>query len=191
MAAPTNGLASFNLMQWVDDNRHLLKPPMLNRPIWRDRDFIVMILAGPIVRNDYHVDPFEEFFYQLEGDMTLKVVEDGELREVPIAEGGVLLLPQMLPHSPQRPVPGSIGLVVERARPDHLPDGFEWYCENCATRIHRCEVHVKDFATERGRLFDEYYDTIAHGTCPGCGAPNPKRGNAGLASRRLVTRNDD
>jgi 3-hydroxyanthranilate 3,4-dioxygenase len=175
MTAPANKLASFNLMGWIDDNRHLLKPPMLNRPIWRDRDFIVMILAGPIVRTDYHVDPFEEFFYQLEGDMTLKVIEDGRLREVPIAEGDVLLLPPKLPHSPQRPVPGSIGLVVERTRPDHMPDRFEWYCEGCVTRIHRCEVHVNDFATRRDKLFEDYYGTIADGNCPGCGAPNPKR----------------
>lgn len=168
-------LASFNLMQWVEDHRDLLTPPMLNKPIWRDSDFIVMILAGPIVRADYHVDPYEEFFYQLKGGMVLKTVEDGALREVPIDEGGVLLLPPNVPHSPQRPEPGSIGLVVERTRPDGMPDGFEWYCGDCATRIHRCEIHVKNLAADRTRLFGEYYDTIANGACPQCGAPNPKR----------------
>lgn len=168
-------LASFNLMQWVDHNRPLLKPPMLNKPIWRDRDFIVMILAGPILRNDYHVNPYEELFYQLEGDMTLKIVEEGRLREVAIPEGNIFLLPPRVPHSPQRPVPGSIGLVVERNRTGDAMDGFEWYCEACGTRVHRGEIRLADFATARNRLFDDYYDRVARGTCPGCGAPNPKR----------------
>lgn len=168
-------LTSFNLMQWVKDHRALLKPPMLNRPIWHDTDFVVMILAGPIVRNDYHVDRYEELFYQLEGDMTLKVVEEGRHAEVPIPEGNIFLLPPNVPHSPQRPQPGSIGLVVERRRPADVLDGFEWYCKRCATRLHRCELHVSDFPTHRDRLFDVYYETVAAGTCPNCGAPNPKR----------------
>lgn len=169
------GIASFNLMQWVEDNRHLLKPPMLNRPIWRDTDIIAMILAGPIARNDYHVDAYEEFFYQLKGDMTLKVVEDGAIRDIPIAEGNIFLLPPGVPHSPQRPVPGSIGLVIERSRPKDVLDGFQWRCEGCAALIHGVELHVSDFPAMRGQLFDDYYDTIAKGTCPTCGTPNPKR----------------
>lgn len=168
-------LASFNLMQWIEDNRELLKPPILNRPVWRDTDFIVMILPGPIVRADYHVNPYEEFFFQLRGNMTLKVVEDGALSDVPIREGGVLLLPPGVPHSPQRPEPGSIGLVVERARPEGVLDGFEWYCGRCATRIHRGELHVRDIATDQPRLFEEYYGAVADGVCPDCGEPNPKR----------------
>jgi 3-hydroxyanthranilate 3,4-dioxygenase len=167
-------LAAFNLMQWIEDNRDLLTPPMLNKPIWRDSQFIVMILAGPILRADYHVNPREEFFYQLKGNMILKVVEDGAIRDVPIDEGGVLLLPPCVPHSPQRPEPGSIGLVVEHARSAGELDGFEWYCARCATRVHRGVLHLNDFATERPRLFDAYYGKIAKGNCPGCSAPNPK-----------------
>ena len=169
-------LASFNLARWIEDNRDLLKPPMLNKPLWRDSgDFIVMILAGPIVRNDYHDDPFEEFFFQLKGDMVLKVIEDGCHRDIPIREGGVFLLPPHMRHSPQRPEPGSIGLVVERRRPAGVPDGFEWFCPDCAMLLHRCELHVSELATARKKLFDGYYDDVANGTCPSCGAPNPKR----------------
>lgn len=167
-------LAAFNLMQWIEENREMLTPPMLNKPIWRDSHFIVMILAGPIVRADFHVNPREEFFYQLKGNMTLKVVEDGQIRDVPIDEGGVLLLPPLVPHSPQRPEPGSIGLVVEHARDEGEMDGFEWYCAGCGTRVYHGELHLKDFATERPRLFDAYYGDVAKGVCPGCGAPNPK-----------------
>lgn len=168
-------LASFNLMRWIDENRELLTPPMLNKPIWRDSDFVVMILAGPVVRADYHIDPFEEFFYQLKGNMTLKVIEDGKHRDVPIDEGGVLLLPPNVPHSPQRPEPGSIGLVVERTRPADKPDRFEWYCPSCAALIHGCEIHRDDLTAHRPVLFGAYYDEIAHGNCPNCGEPNPKR----------------
>lgn len=169
------GLASFNLMQWIEDNRELLKPPMLNKPIWRDTDFTVIILAGPIVRNDYHVNPSEEFFYQLKGDMFVKVAEDGGIRDVPVDEGNVMLMPAGVPHSPQRPEPGSIGLVVECRRPAGAPDAFEWYCESCAARVHRDELLLKNFAVDRPRLFDHYYGTVAKGHCPNCGAPNPQR----------------
>ncbi len=168
-------LASFNLMQWIEDNRDLLTPPMLNKPLWRDADFTVMILAGPILRNDFHVNPYEEFFYQLRGNMTLKVIEDGTHRDVPIAEGSVFLLPPRVPHSPQRPEPGSIGLVVERTRTGDALDAFEWYCEGCATRLYRDELRLAEFATARPRIFDRYYGTVAQGTCPDCGTPNPKR----------------
>ena len=168
-------LASFNLMQWIEDNRELLKPPMLNKPIWRDTDFTVIILAGPIVRNDFHVNPTEEFFYQLKGNMFVRVVEEGVIRDVPVDEGNIMLMPAGLPHSPQRPEPGSIGLVVECRRPEGVTDGFEWYCENCVTPVHRCDLLLENFGTERNRLFGQYYDQVAPGTCPNCGEPNPKR----------------
>ncbi len=171
------GLESFNLMGWIADNRALLTPPMVNKPIWRDREFVVMILAGPIVRADYHDDPYEEFFFQLKGNMVLQTIQDGRHRDVPIDEGGVFLLPPHMPHAPQRPEPGSIGLVVERTRPPGVLDGFEWYCPDCATRVHRCEFHIADMATERPRQFAAYYGDIANGVCPNCGAANPKDPN--------------
>lgn len=168
-------LASFNLMQWIDDNRHLLKPPVLNRTVYRDSDFIIMIVGGPNLRTDYHVDPYEEFFYQLKGNMVLKTVENGALCDVPIAEGNILLLPPNVPHSPQRPEPGSFGMVVERARPEGTLDAFEWYCGNCATRIHHCDVQVRDIVADLPPVFEEYYGTVADGVCPECGTPNPKK----------------
>ena len=168
-------LSSFNLFQWIEENRHLLRPPVLNQTIYQESDFIIMIVGGPNVRTDYHDDPSEEFFYQLKGDMVLKTVEDGELRDVPITEGNIMLLPPHVPHSPQRPDPESIGMVIERARPNGVFDGFEWYCENCATRIHRREVQVRNIVTDLPPVFEEYYQTIAGGNCPDCGHPNPKK----------------
>lgn len=174
-----SSLASFNLMQWIEENRDLLRPPVLNRTLFADSDFIVQIVGGPNRRTDYHDDPYEEFFYQLRGDMVLKVVEDGVLRDVPIAEGNVLLLPPHVPHSPQRPDPESIGLVVERARPPDVLDAFEWYCANCGTKIWRREVHVADIVRDLPPVFEEYYGTVANGDCPKCGTPNPKKITAG------------
>ena len=172
-------LASFNLMKWIEENRHLLRPPVLNQTIFKDSDFIVQVVGGPNVRTDYHDDPYEEFFYQLKGDMVLKVVEDGTLKDVPIREGNVLLLPPHVPHSPQRPDPESIGLVVERTRPAGVLDAFEWYCTRCATSIWRREVQVRSIVADLPPVFEEYYGTVAAGTCPGCGASNPKKISAG------------
>ena len=66
------GLNSFNLFGWIKENRHLLRPPVLNQTIYSDSDFIVMVVGGPNVRTDYHDDPYEEFFYQLKGDIRVQ-----------------------------------------------------------------------------------------------------------------------
>ena len=70
-------LTPFNLAGWINANRHLLKPPVGNRCLYRDGDFIIMAVGGPNSRKDFHVDPGEEFFYQLEGDMLLRTVQQG------------------------------------------------------------------------------------------------------------------
>ena len=72
---------------------HLLKPPVGNKLLFQDSDFIVMAVGGPNSRKDFHHDPSEEFFFQVEGDMVLKTVQDGRLTDVPIREGEVFLLP--------------------------------------------------------------------------------------------------
>ena len=166
-------LAAFNLMGWIKEHEHLLKPPVLNQTIWSDTDFIVMVVGGPNIRVDYHDDPYEEFFYQLKGNIFLKTVQDGVLTDVPIREGEVLLLPPHVPHSPQRPEEGSVGLVVERARPKGVLDAFEWYCQNCGTRIFRREVQVADIVKDLPPIFDEYARTHTGGTCDKCGTAHP------------------
>lgn len=104
----------FNFQQWIDEHRHLLKPPVGNQQVFKGNDdFIVMVVGGPNARKDYHVDDSEEFFFQLEGDMTLKIIEDGRPVDVPIRAGEIFLLPAGVPHSPRRPA-GTVGLVVER-----------------------------------------------------------------------------
>src|SRR3984957_7394526 len=120
----------FNLHRWIDQNRDLLKPPVGTKLLFQDSACIIMSFGGPNSRKDFHHDPSEEFFFQLEGDMVLKTVQDGRVTDVPIRAGEVFLLPAEMPHSPQRPQ-GSVGIVVERRREPNELDGFSWDCEHC------------------------------------------------------------
>jgi len=165
-------LAAFNFSRWIDEHAHLLKPPVGNRQVFMEADdLIVMVVGGPNARTDYHDDPYEEFFYQLRGNMVLKVIEDGKPRDVSIREGEVLLLPGHVRHSPQRPEPGSVGLVVEKIRPGEVKDGFEGYCPQCWTRVHRVEVSVRDIVKDLPPLFEAFYRSARQ--CPKCGHIHP------------------
>lgn len=167
-------LAAFNLNAWIEGHRDLLKPPVGNAQIWQDTQFIVTIVGGPNVRTDWHDDPLEEFFYQLEGDMTLRVRQDGKVRDVPIRAGDILLLPPHVRHSPQRP-PGTVGMVIEMVRPQGTRDAFEWYCEKCDSRVHRREFQLRSIVDDLPPVFSEYYGSEAYRTCNACGHLNPGR----------------
>src|SRR5512139_3255334 len=167
-------LAAFNFAQWIDRNAHLLRPPVGNQQVFREAgDLIVMVVGGPNARSDWHDDPYEGVFYQLRGNMTLRILEEGRPRDVPIREGEVLLLPGHVRHSPQRPEPGSVGLVVEKVRPPGVDDGFEWYCPKCWARVHRVEVGVQDNVRALPPLFDAFYRDARARTCPKCGHVHP------------------
>ncbi|OFZ97475.1 MAG: 3-hydroxyanthranilate 3,4-dioxygenase [Betaproteobacteria bacterium RIFCSPLOWO2_02_67_12] len=170
-------LAAFNFSQWIERHAHLLKPPVGNKQVFMEaEDLIVMVVGGPNARTDYHDDPYEEFFYQLRGNMVLRVIEDGRPRDVPIREGEILLVPGHVRHSPQRPEPGSVGLVVEKIRPAGVQDGFEWFCPGCHALLHRIEVHVKDIAADLPPLFERFYSSAAARTCANCGRVHPGKG---------------
>ncbi|MBF6568148.1 MAG: 3-hydroxyanthranilate 3,4-dioxygenase [Candidatus Binataceae bacterium] len=160
-------LAAINLKQWIEEHRHLLKPPVGNRQVWDDEaGFFVNIIGGPNARTDYHIDPGAEFFYQIEGAITLRVVEDGKHREVPIREGEIFLLPPFVPHSPQRP-PATLGLVIERPRREDELDGLVWYCDNCRENLYEDRFHFSDFALFGSKLEKFYADEAAR-TCGHC-----------------------
>ncbi|HEX6295398.1 MAG TPA: 3-hydroxyanthranilate 3,4-dioxygenase [Burkholderiales bacterium] len=167
-------LAAFNFRHWIDAHAHLLKPPVGNQLVFREaEDLIVQVVGGPNARTDYHDDPYEEFFYQLRGDMVLKVIEDGCAHDVPIREGEILLIPAHLRHSPQRS-PGSVGLVVEKVRPREVDDGFEWYCPQCWALVHRVEVNVQNIVADLPPLFEAFYS--GNRKCPRCCAVHPGKG---------------
>jgi len=168
-------LKPLDLKGWIDDHRDLLKPLVGNKLVFEEAGMVVMVVGGPNQRVDFHDDPVEEFFYQLEGDMVLKVAESRKIYDVPIRAGEVFMLPPHVRHSPQRPVPGSVGLVVEAPRVDGMQDGFEWYCFECGALVHRVEVSVGNIVTDLPPLFDAFYSDEAARTCRGCGALHPGR----------------
>jgi 3-hydroxyanthranilate 3,4-dioxygenase len=166
-------LAAFNFQKWIEEHRHLLKPPVGNQQIWRDADLMVTVVGGPNRRTDFHDDPVEEFFYQLEGDMILKVHENGAIHDVPIKAGEIFLLPAHTRHSPQRPMPGSVGLVVEPKRPPGALDGFEWFCFECGALVHRVEVTLVSIVDDLPPLYEAFYNDMEARTCGACGAIHP------------------
>ena len=165
-------LQALNLNRWIDEHRHLLKPPVGNKLVYQDSEFMVMVVGGPNARRDFHVDPAEEFFHQLEGEMVLRVAEGGRIRELPIRAGEILLLPARVPHSPQRPA-GSVGLVVERRRRPGELDGLQWYCAQCQRLLHEEFLALTNIETELPPVFARFYADPAHRRCRHCGAIEP------------------
>ena len=156
-----------NFKKWIDDNRHLLKPPVCNKVVWEDSDFIIMVVGGPNSRKDYHVDVEEEFFYQIEGSMTLKIIDQNKKKDININEGEIYLLPANVPHSPQR-TKNSVGLVVEKTRKPTDLDGFQWYCDNCDNLIYEKFSQVSDIVNQLPIIFDEFWNNLNNRTCKKC-----------------------
>jgi 3-hydroxyanthranilate 3,4-dioxygenase len=157
-----------NFKQWINEHRHLLKPPVGNKMVYEDADFIIMVVGGPNARKDYHYEEGEEFFYQIEGDITVKVVEDGTPKDIRIKEGEIFLLPPRVPHSPQRPA-NTVGLVIERKRETAELDGFMWFCENCGNKLYEEFVTLTNIVTQLPPIFDRFYNTPERCTCKKCG----------------------
>jgi 3-hydroxyanthranilate 3,4-dioxygenase len=132
-----------------------------------------MVVGGPNQRTDFHVDPYEEFFYQIKGNMHVKTMLDGEPREVPIRQGEMWVLPGSVPHSPQRPEAGSIGLVIERVRREGVREKFQWYCFQCHHLVHEVELQVRDIVADLPPLFEAFYRDEPARTCDNCGAVHP------------------
>lgn len=159
-----------NLQKWIDDNRELLKPPVGNKKIYEDQDFMVFIVGGPNSRKDYHIDPSEEFFYQVEGEMTLKIVtEDGEFKDIPIRAGEIFLLDSYIPHSPQRSA-GGVGLVIEHKRPEGEDDGLRWYCDECGEVLHEAFFPLTDIVGQLREAIEAFMASEELRTCDNCGA---------------------
>lgn len=161
-----------NFQQWIEDNRHLLKPPVGNKVIWKEGEFICMVVGGPNQRTDFHYDEGPEFFYQVEGDMLLKIVVDEKITDVPIREGEIYLLPPKVPHSPQR-FENTVGLVIERQRLPEELDGLMWFCEQCEAMLYEEYFVLTDIETQFPPVFERFYSDSAKRTCNQCGHLNP------------------
>ncbi len=159
----------FNIHQWIDEHRHLLKPPVGNQQVYKDvQDFIVMVVGGPNSRKDFHYNETEELFYQLEGDIVVKIIEDGKIVPIEIKAGDMFLLPAKVPHSPQRG-PNTVGLVIEKVRSGDVLDSFSWYCENCSNKLYEEFMPVNDIVKQLPPVMNAFYADVAKRTCNKCG----------------------
>ena len=161
----------FNLQTWIDENRSILKPPVGNKNLYVDAgDYIVMIVGGPNARKDYHYNETEELFYQLEGDIVVKIQEEGNAMEVPIKAGEMFLLPAKVPHSPIRSE-GSVGLVIERVRKGtDMKDGLMWFCDNCNNKLHETYFPLTNIEKDFLPRFRAFYGSETLRTCSNCGS---------------------
>lgn len=161
--------APFNLKKWIDEHRDLLKPPVGNQCVYKDAEnFIVQVVGGPNSRKDYHYNESEELYYQLEGDIVVKIIENGQHRDIAIHEGDMFLLPPKTPHSPQRG-PNTVGLVIEKVRGSE-EDGFLWYCESCGNQLYEEKLHVSDIVKQLPPVMQEFYSDESKRTCSKCGS---------------------
>ncbi len=167
-------LVSFNVWKWVEDNRHAFEPPVGNKVIWEDSQFTAMIIRGPNARRDFHIDPSDEIFYMLKGDMTLEYVEGGTRREQVIREGELLLVPALVPHSPHRPA-DTWGLVVEVKRKPQETESLVWFCDRCNARLHTATMHVADIETELKAAIERFDTSLDLRTCRACGHIQPDK----------------
>ena len=180
-------LQPIHFNRWIDDHRHLLRPPVGNKVVYEDGEFIIMVVGGPNARKDFHVDPAEEFFYQLEGHMTLRVREKGVIRDLPLQAGDILLLPPGVPHSPQR-APESVGLVVERRRRAGELDGLQWYCEKCSHLLYEEYFPLVNIETQFPPVFARFFGNPDLCTCKHCGTVMQPATSA--TALPVTTRND-
>lgn len=162
--------APFNLQNWINENRDLLKPPVSNKNLYVEAgDFIVMIVGGPNARKDYHYNESEELFYQLEGEITVRIQEDGQAKDIIIKEGDIFLLPGNTPHSPIRGA-NTVGLVIERVRKGtDMVDGLMWFCDECNHKLHEYKFSLENIENDFISRFRSFYASEDLRTCDKCG----------------------
>ena len=167
-------LMSFGLWSWIEANRAAFEPPVGNKVIWEDSQFTAMVVCGPNARRDFHVDPSDEIFYMLKGDMVLEYLEEGKRRHRPIREGEMFLVPALTPHAPHRPA-DTWGLVIEIKRAPTQTESLVWFCDRCDTRLHEVTMHVADIETELKAAIERFDTSVELRTCPRCGYVQPDR----------------
>lgn len=163
-----------NFEDWLTANAGNLKPPVANKEVFPGgSDFIVMVVGGPNQRTDFHVDPYEEFFYQIKGNMHINVMTADGPDTIHVREGEMWVLPRNTPHSPQRPEAGSLGMVIERIREPGTLEKFQWYCPSCSALVHEVELQVTDIVADLPPVFEAFYSDEKARTCPACGHMHP------------------
>jgi len=164
----TQILPPINLLKWIEKHRQYLKPPVCNKLVFEEQGFFVMVVGGPNTRKDYHVDEGPELFYQLEGDMLLKTIQQGQVADIPIRQGEMFLLPPRVPHSPQR-FANTIGLVVERRRTEEELDGLQWYCDKCNHLLYEEFFKLRNIEKDFPPVFERFFGSEENRRCDACG----------------------
>jgi len=128
-----------------------------------------MILRGPNARLDFHIEPGDEFFYQIQGDMELVLKPEGKRRQsVSIKEGEIFVCPGGLPHSPRR-FENTWGLVIERKRRHDEKEEFAWFCEQCDEPVLSRMVSQGDIPAQVSAVYREFNADETVRTCKACG----------------------
>ena len=153
---------------WIEENREKFKPPVSNRYLYDGRDFFVMVIKGPNARNDFHLVDSEEYFYQLKGDIKVRVREGDRIVDHVVREGETFFIPANVPHSPQRP-PDTIGVVVERRRPPGEKEHVIFYCENCGALVEDIHFDCADIVQHFSQAMLDFWNDDARRTCKKCG----------------------
>ncbi len=168
-------LVSKDLWCWIEENKQSFQPPVGNKVIWEDSQFTAMIIRGPNARRDFHVDPSDEIFYMLKGDMTLEYIDEtGQHQNGIIREGEIFLVPGLVPHAPHRPA-DTWGLVIERKRRTDEVESLFWFCERCHAKLHEVTMHVADIETELRAAIEGFDRSLDLRTCTACGHVQPER----------------
>src|SRR5690349_24758561 len=127
---------AIDLQDWIDANRDKFKPPVSNLYLYDGRDFFVMVIKGPNARNDFHLVDSEEYFYQLKGDIKVRIREGDRIVDHLVREGETFFIPPNVPHAPVRP-PDTIG-VVEIGRASCRERVWMWVVGGGWEREERC-----------------------------------------------------
>lgn len=164
-----------NLQKWIEENRDLLKPPVGNKQVYADQDLEVFIVGGPNSRTDFHTNPRNEFFYQIEGTMNLRVIENGEFKDIPIGPGELFMLPPNVPHAPMRG-PQTVGMVIEVNRTPEEEDLLQWFCDKCQNLLYQEKKHIGEIAENLPPIFKRYWGNPENTTCKECGHKHVRPG---------------
>jgi 3-hydroxyanthranilate 3,4-dioxygenase len=166
-------LTPFGLWSWIEEHRAAFEPPVGNKVIWEDSQFTAMVIRGPNARRDFHVDPSDEIFYMLAGDMDLEYLEGGRRHHRTIRQGEMFLVPALTPHSPHRPAE-TWGLVIEIKRGAAQTEALQWFCDRCDAKLHEVTMHVADIEKQLKTAIETFDASPELRTCPGCGHVQPE-----------------
>ena len=175
----------FNLMQWISDHEDEFRPPVMNKQFYKEaEDVIVFVSTGPNTRNDYHVNPTEELFYQLKGDIAVRIrpLDGTPPHDVVIREGEMWLCPRRVPHRPQRPA-DTIGLIVEFPRPVGQKDQLRWYCPDDIHLVYQAEFQLEHIDRDLHKIMDDFWNgPVERRTCKETGKVIQRAGEFRLAT---------